>query len=785
MIAAAPGVPVELAKERAAVVSDVRYELKFEVPESTTAPVAGKVTVRWKLKSVPEGGLQLDFMGAPGEHITVPDAKPGDNVFTSTFTAGDGPLNRRDGFLYTLLVPARARELFPCFDQPDLKARYELSLALPSSWTAVSNAPGALKDGAWRFESSDPLASYQFAFVAGLWTVAERGGVRVFHRETDAKKASDGVEAVLARGEAARRWMEEYTGVLMPYKKLDFVVVPGFQYGGMEHPGALYLNARRTFLDAAATEDERLKRASLIAHEVAHLWFGDHVTMRWFDDVWLKEVYANFFADKIVAPEFASVDHDLRFLMQNHAYAYEVDRTSGTNPILQPLENLDGAGALYGPIVYQKSPVVMRQLEARLGANGLRAGLREYLQRHGRGNASWDDLVAALAPYDSGDLKSWADAWVRKTGRPTLRAEVSVGPNGKTRRVRVLSDAGWPQRVEVAYDGKGLPAKVEGAATDAAGGGGLEPPRWLLPDRKGLGYGRMALDAPTRKWLLENVGDIEEPATRGVAWLALWEDALDGLVSAPDFLAAIERALPGERQELLVARLLRWHADWHWRFSKTRDAGSEGLLWKLAAGAKSPSLKKTYLKAWAREVETPAGVSRLRRVWAREERLPGLALDDEEETSLALELAARGVDVLDEQAARLKNPDRRARLEFLKPAALGDQSWFAPLRAAEGRRKESWVEDGLRLLNHPLREQEALTLLPESLRLLPEVKRTGDIFFPAAWLEAVLSGHGSPQAAAEARRFLASAGSNGDPRLKRLCLARFDALFAAARQRGG
>jgi aminopeptidase N len=774
MMAPAPGVPVELAKERAALVSDVRYQLHFDVPASTALPVTGKVTVRWKLKSVPEGGLQLDFLDG---HPTVPDARPGDNVYTSTFTASDGPLNRRPDFLYTLFVPARAHEAFPCFDQPDLKARFELSLALPPSWTAASNAPGALKDGVWRFETSDPLATYQFAFVAGEW---KREG-DVLHRETDPAKAKDGVAAVRTRGAAARKWMEEYTGVLMPYKKLEYVVVPGFQYGGMEHPGLLYLNARRTFLDAAATEDERLKRASLIAHEVAHLWFGDHVTMRWFDDVWLKEVYANFFADKIVAPEFASVDHRLRFLMQNHAYAYEVDRTSGTNPILQPLENLAGAGALYGPIVYQKSPVVMRQLEARLGASGLRAGLREYLQRHGGRNATWDDLVAALAPYDSGDLKAWADAWVRLEGRPSLRAEVSLGPDGKTRRVRVLSDGPWEQSVEVGYAGRSLPAKAKSGAVDAAGGGGLRPPEWLLPDAHGLGYGRMRLDSPTRAWLLANVGSVAEPSTRGVAWLALWEDALDGLVSAGEFKAAIEKALPGEEQELLVARLLRWHADWHWRFSKARDGKGAALFWKLANAAKTPSLQKTYLKAWARELE--GDEARLRKVWARELKVPGLTLDDEEETSLALELAVRGVDVLDAQLERLKNPDRRARLEYLMPASRCDQAWFVPLRSPEGRRKESWVEDGVRLLHHPLREKEALTLLPETLRLLPEVKRTGDIFFPAAWLEAALAGHGSPEAAAAAEQFLRQEGPRLDRRLKALCEARFDALFAAARSR--
>lgn len=795
----APGVSAELARERAALVSEVRYELRFEIPESAGTPVTGKATVRFKLKNAPEGGLALDFVSAAAvnEHLLLPPGslKAGENAFSFGFTANDGPLNRRPEFLYTLLVPARARELFPCFDQPDLKARFALSLVVPSSWAALANSPGALTDGVWRFETTEPLSTYQFAFAAGLWTVVERGGVRVFHRESDPAKAEDGVEAVLRRGEAARKWMEDYTGVPMPYRKLDYAVVPGFQYGGMEHPGAVYLNARRIFLDAAATEDERLSRASLIAHEIAHLWFGDYVTMRWFDDVWLKEVYANFFADKIAAAEFADADHDLRFVLQNHAHAYEVDRTAGAHPIRQPLENLDGAGALYGPIVYRKSPVVMRQLEARLGPAGLRAGLREYLRRHRWGNASWDDLLAALAPHDAGDLRAWARAWLSEKGRPTLAASVSLAPDGKTSRVRVTRTGphNWGQRLEVAYGtregARGLPVACDCAFVDAPGGAGLEPPLWLLPDRRGLGYGRMALDAPTRAFLLKEVERVEEPATRGVAWLALWEDALDGLAAPEEFLDAIARSLAAERQELLLSRLLRWQRDFHWRFltpacRAERGPRLEALLWSRVEAVKTPSLKKAFFKSWSQLAETPVAVARMTRVWRREERVAGLALDEDEETALALELAVRGVDVLGEQAARLRGDDRRARLEFLRPAALGDQSWFVPRRATEGRRPESWVEDGLRLLNHPLRAERALALLPEALRLLPEVQRTGDIFFPSAWLEAVLWGHGDPRAAAAAEAFLAAEGSRLDPRLRALCEARFDALRAAARARG-
>ena len=241
------------------------------------------------------------------------------------------------------------------------------------------------------------------------------------HRETDAQKVARNRDAIFDLHAAALDWLERYTGIPYPFGKFDFFLVPAFQFGGMEHPGAVFYNAAALLLDESATQNQRLERASMIAHETAHMWFGDLVTMTWFTDVWMKEVFANFMAAKIVNPSFPDVNHDLRFLHAYYPLAYDVDRTAGTNAIRQPLDNLKDAGTLYGAIIYQKAPIVMRQLETLMGADAFRDGLREYLRAHQFGNASWPDLIALLDARTPADLATWSHAWVEERGRPIVR----------------------------------------------------------------------------------------------------------------------------------------------------------------------------------------------------------------------------------------------------------------------------------------------------------------------------------------------------------------------------
>src|SRR5918993_233982 len=458
-----PGVPLVLAEDRAQRVTNLRYELHFTIPSAQATRVTGRDTTRFDLKD-PSRPLALDFAGPPDaitagtlnrreakpefadDHLLIApsDLRAGANVITLQFRSADAPLNRSGEFLYALFVPARARQAFPCFDQPDLKARYTLSLDVPHTWEALSNAPRVttLRDSQTsddrvpsttiRFGETQPISTYLFTFAAGQFKVetAERNGrrFRMLHRETDASKVARNRDAIFDLHAGAIDWLEEYTGIPYPFGKFEFLLVPSFQFGGMEHPGAIYYNASALLLDESATQNQKLRRASLIAHETAHMWFGDLVTMRWFNDVWMKEVFANFMAAKIVNPAFPEINHDLRFLYAHYPAAYDVDRTAGTNAIRQRLDNLDEAGSMYGAIIYQKAPIVMRQLEILLGAEAFRDGMREYLKAHAFGNATWTDLIAILDRRTPEDLASWSRSWVEEAGRPTLKVNLKVQP---------------------------------------------------------------------------------------------------------------------------------------------------------------------------------------------------------------------------------------------------------------------------------------------------------------------------------------------------------------------
>ena len=310
-----------------------------------------------------------------------------------------------------------------------------------------------------KFAQTEPLPTYLVAFIAGDFKIetAERNGrtFRMFHRETDAAKVARNRDAIFDLHARALEFLERYTAIPYPFGKFDFVAIPAFQFGGMEHAGKILYNASGLMLDESATQNQLLGRASVIAHETAHMWFGDLVTMRWFNDVWMKEVFANFMAAKIVNPSFPTVNHDLRFLLSNYPSAYEVDRTPGANPIRQQLDNLNEAGSMYGAIIYQKAPVVMRHLEALLGADNFRDGLRDYLKAHAFANATWSDLITVLDARTPVDLQEWSRAWVDQPGRPTIETELDDQATARSARLafRQSDPLGrklvWPQQLRV------------------------------------------------------------------------------------------------------------------------------------------------------------------------------------------------------------------------------------------------------------------------------------------------------------------------------------------------
>ena len=825
-----PGVPRALAEHRAASITDLRYDVRLTVPETQTAPVTGQVTASFDLaeagplifdfaqpadhiRAVRVGGEPVAFE-ARDEHVIVPAAavSAGRLVIDLEFTAGDGSLNRQPDFLYTLFVPDRARVAFPLFDQPNLKARFRLQLDLPVGWRAVANGSAAAREvrgerATFTFTETEPISSYLFAFAAGDFEVeeAERGGRRMamYHRETDRERIERNAAAIFDLHASALAWLEEYTGIAFPFEKLDFVLVPAFQYGGMEHPGAIFYRADALLLDESATQQAHLGRASVIAHETAHQWFGNLVTMEWFDDVWMKETFANFLAAKIVNPAFPELDHDLRFLLAHYPAAYGVDRTAGANPIRQPLDNLNEAGTLYGPIIYQKAPIVVAHLERLIGAAALRDGLRAYLAAHAYGNASWSDLVAILDRRSAEDLAAWSRTWVDESGRPRIDAVIETR-GGTIRRLALRqsdpADRGrvWNQRLDVVlgYGGnrrERLEVHLREPLADVVEAVGRPEPDYVLANGGALGYGLIALDGRTRDYLLASLPTIDDAATRAVGWISLWESLLEGEVDPEAFVELVRRALPAEPDEQNVARILGYLTTAYWRHlvPERRAAlapGIEALLWDRTVTAGRRSLAAACFRTY-REIALSAGaLERLARIWRKDEAVPNVPLSERDRATLAQALAVRDAPgsaaILATQLERIANADRRAAFAFAMPALSADRTvrdaFFTALRDPANRAREPWVLTALSFLHHPLRAPDAEVYIRPSLDLLEEIQRTGDIFFPERWLHATLGGHQTARAAAIVEQFLAERPALA-PRLRAKALQAADGLQRAAR----
>ena len=829
------GVSESLAIERADRVSDVRYSLSFEIPPGRSDPIHARVAISFALsdagtplaldfepnangrvRQASVAGVTIDAAVQNG-HLILPAStlRPGTNVVVVDFDAGDAPLNRNDDFLYTILVPARAHEAFPCFDQPDLKARWTLELTVPASWETLANGAEVARTTSndrqrISFAETEPISTYLFAFAAGRFSVeqAQRNGrtFRMVHRETDARKVARNRDALFDLHAAALDWLEQYTGIPYPFGKFDFFLVPAFQFGGMEHPGAVFYNAPGLMLDESATQNQLLERASTISHETSHMWFGDLVTMRWFTDVWMKEVFANFMAAKIVNPSFPNVNHDLRFLHAYYPLAYDVDRTAGTNAIRQPLDNLKEAGTLYGAIIYQKAPIVMRQLETIMGSDAFRDGLREYLRQHKFGNASWSDLIAVLDERTPEDLARWSHAWVEEAGRPIIATELSV-VNGQIERLAFTTrdplprrGLTWTQDVQVALGYidriQLVPADLSGSRTEVSAARGQPAPLFVLTNGGGIAYGDLHLDRQSLSYLAQHLPDIGDPLTRGAAWVTLWDAMLNGEVSAERILDLTTAALPREDNELNVQRVLSYLEQANWKFvpesvRASRASSIEQTLREGLARASTSSLKSAYFSALRDVAVTPPTLGWLTRVWSGEESIPGLTLAETDFITLTQELAVREVPgwrtLLQQQIERTQNPDRKARLQFVAPALSSEtverDRFFASLADVNNRRHEPWVLDGLRYLHHPLRAQASVKYIAPSLNLLQEIQQTGDIFFPKRWMDSTLSGHRSLEAARLVHSFVDRSPPSYPDRLRRIVLSSADDLFRASGER--
>lgn len=792
-----PGVSRELAQFRKEHFEGVRYNLFFSIPESREEAVTGTAEITLAVRE--KQPVIIDFRGEPeqvasvllngrkvpytvkDEHIVIgaKDVANGENRVTVEFTANDQSLNRRDEFLYTLLVPDRARTLFPCFDQPDMKSLFTLSLEVPSSWQAVAN--GAIEQvdstsvtGRRRvyFRETEPLSTYLFSFVAGKLTreTYSRDGrdISIYHRETDPKKVAQCPD-IASEVFDALEWQEEYTQIPYPFAKYDLIILPGFQFGGMEHTGATLYTDGRMFLNENPTLNERLGRSSLIAHETSHMWFGDFVTMEWFNDVWTKEVFANFYASRMIEPLFPEVNHSLNFMLDYIPAAYSEDRTAGANPVKQQLENMRDAGLMYGNIIYDKSPVILEMLVKKMGKEPFRKGIREYLKTYAYGNATWEGLIGILDTYTDDDLSAWSHVWVNEKGMPEISCEA-----GKKLYVEQSDPLGrgllWEQDLSfliVHSDGETEEVQATFAKNERlkfvdlkrqAGEGSF-----VIPNADGKGYGFFRLLEKDTKACLAYLPACKDEMLRGSLLITLYENLLNRTISSESYMEAMLDYLPGENNSLLFSAALGYIGNCQ-RLYPSDPKKLEQVLWRIVTTAEQPQRRLQAFRQYRSIARSPEAVGRLYALWKDGKAPAGCSLSENDYISLSYGLAIQMPDKADEivatQQARIINPDRKRQYAFISPSVSPRKevrdSVFASLLVAGNRRVEPWASAALSNLNCQLRQKEAVGYIRPALEVLQEVQRTGDIFFPRDWVRALLSGHTSPEAKKEVDDFFAT-----------------------------
>jgi aminopeptidase N len=762
------GVSKVLAEQRAKQIFNVNYDLTFYIPEEQGTEVFGTAVIHFTLTEKAE--IVLDFQGRftgtglvngkkrklaqKNEHIIVPSkyTKIGPNHLVLNFASLDKALNRNTDYLYTLFVPDQARSCFPCFDQPDMRATFSTLLHVPDGWkTLVSNG-------------ANPIPTYLYSFVAGKFEekTARREGhdMRILYREQDPQKTSQ-IGKILDEAGQSLRWMEDYTGIKYPFGEFGMVVLPGYQFGGMEHPGAIQFTDRRIFLGKRPSQDEQLGRMELIAHETAHQWFGDMVALKWFEDVWTKEVFANFMAAKITRKQFSKIDHDLNFLRTYQSRAMAFDRTEGTHPIAQKLKNLQDASLLYDDIIYDKAPVMMRMLEDLMGAQQLQKGLQKYLRTYYFKSASWDDLIETLHQQspDAG-IREFSEIWVKQKGMPTIHTAYLDGKLTISQSDPYKRGIFWRQKFDIRliYDldrSRTITVDMQQPVMTIPIG---KRPDCIIPNYDGRGYGRFTLDETYTKMLPSRLivtrGDLE----RYSLMLTLFDNYLMGRINA-SYFGELYRDMTKERNPLLIQTAI----DHMFRIASDSPKHERHILEQcitdLLQDNRSPDCRQTIVRKMAACATSPEVLEQLYHIWnVQEDPL----FDDHDYMEMAYRLALmhpeEWLTIINQQHDRLKDQQLQEEFDYVSracnPNRKAQTALFNDLLKPENRPHEPWALHALRLLNADVRGEQSSNYIAPSLKSLRYLQQTSDIFFVSNWLSNLLSEQKSDEALRQVETFL-------------------------------
>ncbi|MFJ6259898.1 aminopeptidase N [Rhodococcus erythropolis] len=587
-------------------------------------------------------------------------------------------------YLYTQYEPADARRVFACFEQPDLKAPFTFEVTAPDGWEVLSNQPATRTlsvDGAQRvtFAPTLPISTYITAIAAGPYhRVASswsRGELTVelgaLCRASLAPHLdADNVFDITRQG---LDFYAQHFDYPYPFGKYDQIFVPEYNLGAMENPGLVTFTEAYVFR-GTATDEQHQRRANTILHEMAHMWFGDLVTMVWWDDLWLKESFADFMGSLVSAEATRFTDAWVAFAIKRKAWAYLQDQLPTTHPIVADIVDLEAAKLNFDGITYAKGASVLKQLVAFVGRDAFFEAARRYFKAHAFGNTTLVDLLDVLAETSGRDVREWARIWLQTTGVSTLSLDgtdlVQTDPRPHRLAVGIYdyNESGDLVRTE----------RVELDITESRTSVDLPPGALTLLNDEDLTYAKVRLDAESLSTVEASLDRVSDPLARGVIWSSLWNSVRDAQLSVFRYLDMVERFAPAETDLAILSAILTdaQYAVLHYVPKSLRPNVSAGWLettWKALFEAEPESGRQL---AWARALSAAAAVNDARAGELRsilDGTCPGpvgLALDPDLRWVLWIALSATGhASVSDFDSELSKDSTSAGRTAYVRAAA--------------------------------------------------------------------------------------------------------------------
>ncbi|MFI6050664.1 aminopeptidase N [Streptomyces violascens] len=603
----------------------------------------------------------------------------------------------QQAYLYTQFEVPDARRVFASFEQPDLKATFQFTVKAPTGWTVISNSPTPEpKDDLWVFEPTPRISTYITALIVGPYhsvhssyegPAGQTVPLGIYCRPSLAEFLdADEIFAVTRQG---FDWFQEKFDYPYPFAKYDQLFVPEFNAGAMENAGAVTFRDQYVFR-SKVTDAAYERRAETILHELAHMWFGDLVTMEWWNDLWLNESFATYtsVACQAYAQGSKWPNAWTTFANSEKTWAYRQDQLPSTHPIMAEINDLEDVLVNFDGITYAKGASVLKQLVAYVGMDEFFQGVQAYFKAHAFGNTRLPDLLGALEKTSGRDLKTWSKAWLETAGINVLRPEIAVDASGNITSLSVLQEAPAlpagakgeptlrPHRIAIGFydlDGSGKLVRtnrfeldIEAAArTEIELPAGTPRPAVVLLNDDDLSYAKVRLDEESLRFVTEHLGDFAESLPRALCWASAWDMTRDGELATRDYLALVLSGIAKESDIGVVQSLHRQvklaidlYAAPEWR-----DAGltqwTEATLAHLRTAEPAGDHQLAWARAFAATARTPQQLDLLQALLTGTETIEGLAVDTELRWAFVERLAATGVFDEPEIAAELER-DRTA-----------------------------------------------------------------------------------------------------------------------------